>query len=191
MLEKLVHEGYKAIAMFGEPDEVDLKRLSHTFRSFDDPVYGITGMWGSVNKEVRKITARFESTLKSVILFINLQMMTALTDLEMAIVNAAEWIVIIVIIAALIFGAKKIPELARSFGRVTTEYEKAKIEGKKELHRLKDQGTTTGTAESTVQDNREKLESLANTLGINHSGMTDDELRSAIQAEIKKDKDNV
>ncbi|MDQ6864986.1 MAG: twin-arginine translocase TatA/TatE family subunit [Thermoproteota archaeon] len=119
----------------------------------------------------------------------------ALTDLQMAIVNAAEWIIIIVIIGVVIFGAKKVPELARSFGRATTEYEKAKIEAKKELQRVKDLGTTTTTATTSttatnVQD-REKLESVANTLGINYSEMSDDELRSAIQAEINKDKNRV
>jgi sec-independent protein translocase protein TatA len=110
----------------------------------------------------------------------------ALTDLQLAIVNATEWIIIIAIIVVVIFGAKKVPEIARSFGRATTEYEKAKIEAKKELQRVKDLGTTT-TTETNVQD-REKLESVANTLGINHSEMSDDELRSAIQAEINKDK---
>jgi sec-independent protein translocase protein TatA len=114
----------------------------------------------------------------------------AFTDLQMAIVNAAEWIIIIVIIAVVIFGAKKVPELARSFGRATTEFEKAKIEAKKELQRVKDLGTTTNTATTNVQG-REKLESVANTLGINHSEMSDDELRSAIQAEINKDKNRV
>jgi len=113
----------------------------------------------------------------------------ALTDLQMAFVNAAEWIIIIVIILAVIFGAKKIPELARSFGRATTEYEKAKIEAKKELQRVKDVGTTTSTStETEAQVSRGKLESVANTLGINHSEMSDDELRSAIQVQIDKDK---
>ncbi len=113
----------------------------------------------------------------------------ALTDLQMAFVNAAEWIIIIVIILAVIFGAKKIPELARSFGRATTEYEKAKIEAKKELQRVRDVGTTTSTStETEAQVSRGKLESVANTLGINHSEMSDDELRSAIQVQINKDK---
>jgi len=113
----------------------------------------------------------------------------ALTDLQMAFVNAAEWIIIIVIVLAVIFGAKKIPELARSFGRATTEYEKAKIEAKKELQRVKDVGTTTSTStETEAQVSRGKLESVANTLGINHSEMSDDELRSAIQVQINKDK---
>ena len=118
----------------------------------------------------------------------------ALTDLQMAIVNAAEWIIIIVIIGVVIFGAKRVPELARSFGRATTEFEKAKIEAKKELQRVKDLGKTTLSATTTTATNvqdREKLESVANTLGINHSEMSDDELRSAIQAEINKDKNRV
>jgi sec-independent protein translocase protein TatA len=118
----------------------------------------------------------------------------AVTDLQMAIVNAAEWIIIIAVIVAVIFGAKKVPELARSFGRATTEYEKAKIEAKKELQRVKDLGkatlSTTTTTATNVQD-REKLESVANTLGINYSEMSDDELRSAIQTEINKDKNKV
>jgi len=114
----------------------------------------------------------------------------ALTDLQQAIVNATEWIIIIAIIVVVIFGAKKVPELARSFGRATTEYEKAKIEAKKELQRVKDLGTTTSatTATETKVQDREKLESVANALGINHSEVSDDELRSAIQAEINKDK---
>jgi len=113
----------------------------------------------------------------------------ALTDLQLAIVNATEWIIIIAIIVVVIFGAKKFPEIARSFGRATTEYEKAKIEAKKELQRVKELGTTT-TTETNVQD-REKLESVASTLGINHSEMSDDQLRAAIQAEINKDKNRV
>jgi len=72
----------------------------------------------------------------------------------MAFVNATEWIIIKVIIVVVIFRAKKVPELARSFGRATTEYEKAKIEAKKELQRLKDLETTTyaTTTETNIQD---------------------------------------
>ena len=116
-------------------------------------------------------------------------MVAELSNLIMGLVNGTEWIIIIIVIAVVIFGAKKVPEIARSFGRATTEYEKAKIEAKKELQRVKELGTTT-TTETNVQD-REKLESVANKLGINHSEMSDDQLRAAIQAEINKDKNRV
>jgi len=110
----------------------------------------------------------------------------ALTVLQMAIVNAAEWIIIIAIVVLVFFGAKKIPELAKSFGRATTEFEKARIEAKRDFQRVKDISTVT-TTPTNVQ-NREKLESVANKLGINHSELSDDDLRSAIQAQINRDK---
>ena len=49
-----------------------------------------------------------------------------------------EWIVIIVIAVVLIFGAKKIPELAKTFGKAKGEFEKGKIEGEKELKDFRD-----------------------------------------------------
>ncbi len=52
-------------------------------------------------------------------------------------VAGAEWIWIIVIIAVLLFGAKKIPELAKTFGKAKGEYEKGRIEGDKELEEFK------------------------------------------------------
>ena len=53
-------------------------------------------------------------------------------------VAGAEWIWIIVIVAILLFGAKKIPELAKTFGKAKGEYEKGRIEGDKELEEFKE-----------------------------------------------------
>jgi sec-independent protein translocase protein TatA len=49
-----------------------------------------------------------------------------------------EWIVLIVLALVLIFGAKKIPEIARSLGRAKMEFEKGKMEIEKELKELKE-----------------------------------------------------
>ncbi len=49
-----------------------------------------------------------------------------------------EWIFIIIIAVIFIFGAKKIPELAKTFGKAKGEFEKGKIEGEKELKDFKD-----------------------------------------------------
>lgn len=103
-----------------------------------------------------------------------------LTPLVMAILNAAEVIIIVIIGLILIFGVKKIPELARSFGKATTEYEKARIEAKKELQQIRNQ--------SASNVGREKLEAIAETLGIDYTNKNDDELRVAIEAEINKNK---
>jgi sec-independent protein translocase protein TatA len=110
--------------------------------------------------------------------------MLALTNLLMGILNGAEIIIIVVIIAALFFGVKKIPELARSFGKASTEFEKAKIESKREIQQIKNQNRTNNI-------DREKLESIADTLGIDYSNKNDEDLRSAIETEINKSNNKV
>jgi sec-independent protein translocase protein TatA len=109
-------------------------------------------------------------------------MVAEFSNLVMGIVNGTEWIVIIVVIGIVIFGAKKVPDIARSFGRATTEYEKAKIEAKNELRRIRN------LPAGGIQDDREKLEAVADTLGINYSDKNNYELKAAIQSEIDKDK---
>ena len=89
-----------------------------------------------------------------------------------------EVLIIIVIIVVLFFGVKKIPELARSFGKATAEYEKARIEAKKELAQIK----------GNDKIGREKLEEIAESLGINYTNKNDDELRTAIEIELNKTK---
>jgi sec-independent protein translocase protein TatA len=109
-------------------------------------------------------------------------MVAEFSNLVMGLVNGTEWIIIIVVIGIVIFGAKKVPDIARSFGRATTEYEKAKIEAKNELRRIRN------LPAGGIQDDREKLEAVADTLGINYSDKNNYELKAAIQSEIDKDK---
>lgn len=52
-----------------------------------------------------------------------------------------EWIFIIIIAVVFIFGAKKIPELAKTLGKAKGEFEKGKLEGEKELNDFKDKKT--------------------------------------------------
>ena len=56
----------------------------------------------------------------------------------MMFVGGYEWVWIIVIVGVLLFGAKKIPELARTLGKSKGEFEKGKMEGDKELKDLKE-----------------------------------------------------
>src|SRR5215472_3643587 len=97
----------------------------------------------------------------------------------MAIMNGVEVIIIILIGLIIIFGAKKIPELAKSFGKATSEFEKARIEARRELHDIKNKDSVVG---------REKLEAIAETLGIDYTNKNDDQLRFAIETEINKNK---
>lgn len=99
--------------------------------------------------------------------------------MQLAGLGGWEWMIIIgLIVVVIFFGVKKIPELAKSFGKATAEFEKARIEAKRELQQLKSQGSV----------GREKLESIADSLGINYTNKNDDELRAAIEVELNKSK---
>ena len=52
-------------------------------------------------------------------------------------IQGSEWIFIIIIAVVFIFGAKKIPELARTFGKAKGEYEKGKVQADRELEKFK------------------------------------------------------
>jgi D-psicose/D-tagatose/L-ribulose 3-epimerase len=48
-LATLAKQGYDAIEMFGEPNEVDTKKLLDSLNSYGLSVCGVTGMWGSIS----------------------------------------------------------------------------------------------------------------------------------------------
>ena len=113
--------------------------------------------------------------------------MQSLNSLIGQIPAGIEWIILIVVIVLVFFGVRKIPEIARSFGKASSEYEKARIEAKRELQQIKSGGDKT----TTLNANREKLESIADTLGIDYTNRNDEELRTAIESEINKGRSGV
>jgi sec-independent protein translocase protein TatA len=98
--------------------------------------------------------------------------------MQFAGIGGLEWVIIIGLIVVMFFGVRKIPELARSLGKASGEFEKAKIEAKRELQQMKGQGNI----------GREKLEAIADSLGIDYTNKNDDELRAAIELELNKSK---
>ncbi len=57
--------------------------------------------------------------------------------------GGTEIIILVVVIGVLIFGAKKIPQLANTFGKAKGEFEKGKIEADKELKDFKEEVDNT------------------------------------------------
>ncbi len=84
-----------------------------------------------------------------------------------------EWIILVVVAVILLFGAKKLPELARSMGRARGEFERGKIEVEKELKE----------AEPSKPD-KETLVKVARELGIETEGKTEEEIREAITRKV-------
>ena len=56
----------------------------------------------------------------------------------MMFIGGPELIILVVIIGVLIFGAAKIPQLAKTFGKAKSKYKKGEIEGDKELKDFKE-----------------------------------------------------
>jgi sec-independent protein translocase protein TatA len=110
--------------------------------------------------------------------------MMALTEglsnliMQFAGLGGLEWIIIIGLIVVVFFGVRKIPELAKSFGKASAEFQKARIQAKRELQQMQSQGNV----------GREKLETIAESLGIDYTNKNDDELRTAIEIELNKTK---
>ena len=100
----------------------------------------------------------------------------------MAFINGMEWIIIILVIVVIFFGAKKIPELARSMGRATSEFQKARVEAKRSL--ANESSSNQEKAQQSID--REKLESIAETLGVDYSNKDDQDLKNAIDEKLKK-----
>lgn len=85
-----------------------------------------------------------------------------------------EWIWILVAAGIVIFGAKKIPEIAKSLGKAKGEFEKGQIEGTKEVKSL------------LSSDDRLKLVKAAESLGIETEGLNNDQLKEAINKALSK-----
>ena len=63
-----------------------------------------------------------------------------------------EMIVLVVVVGVLIFGAKKIPQLAKTFGKAKGEFEKGKVEADKELKDFKDEIDNTSKDKEAKSD---------------------------------------
>ncbi len=93
-----------------------------------------------------------------------------------------EWIVILLIIL-LLFGASKLPEVARSLGRSVGEFKKAQKEAEMELREFERQLREGRYSQS---EKRERLEKIARQLGINPEGKSDEELLEEINKALPR-----
>jgi len=92
-------------------------------------------------------------------------------------------IMAILIVAFLLFGASKLPELARSLGKSMGEFKKAQREAEIELMEFE---KNIREGRYTESQKRIKLEKIASDLGIDPTGKSDDELLEEINKTLPK-----
>jgi len=93
-----------------------------------------------------------------------------------------EDLILIFGVAMLLFGANKLPELARSLGSSMGEFKKAQTESELSLR-----GFEKSIKEPTVS--KSKIQETAEKLGINLKGKTDDQLLDEIQRSTEEPKE--
>lgn len=114
-----------------------------------------------------------------------------LSVLQMTI-GASEWGIIILLVLILLISSNKSSTIGRIFGQAAGEYEKAKelIRKEKENSLSRSRGfPASSIAPATnvpVSSEREKLEIIARSLGIDGTNKTDEELRALIYEKMQK-----
>ena len=90
-----------------------------------------------------------------------------------------ELIILIFIVVILLFGAKKIPELARGVGRAMGEFKRGKMEIEREIAQSSSAGATSAAAGDGIT-------AAAKELGLIVEGRSEAELRGKILEEVPK-----
>lgn len=96
-------------------------------------------------------------------------------------IMGSEWIIIIFVALIVLLGTNRFPEVTKKIGKVVGEYNKTK---KDVQNQFKDLTNTNLNVSGPVKDERQKLDTIAKSLGINSSDKSDEQLRELISSKI-------
>ena len=82
-----------------------------------------------------------------------------------------ETLIVGAVVIVMLFGAQKLPELAKAIGRSSGEFQKGKTESEQAARNV----------DSDLSKDREKIDKIDKELGVDSANKTDDELRDAIR----------
>jgi sec-independent protein translocase protein TatA len=117
--------------------------------------------------------------------------------------SGMEWIIVILAIVLLLFGAKKVPEIARNLGKVKAEFDRGRMMVRQELSEVDRSGSSTEEKASetkrSVEDSRSEggepddrdhdspLKKAAIDMGIDTEGRSEDELKALVRKRVTGD----
>jgi sec-independent protein translocase protein TatA len=107
-------------------------------------------------------------------------------------IGGSEWIIIGLITIFLLFGSKKLPDMAKNIGKAIGDYNKTRQALLKEVNHIKlnndihlshnnEKNWNLGKIiQGPVSTEREKLEKIASSLNMEYLNLSDEQLRSNI-----------
>jgi len=93
-----------------------------------------------------------------------------------------DWIMIILVALVLLLGTKRLPDMTRKIAKVMAQYDKTKNMVQEEIQKAK--GEINVNISGPVMSERQKLETLAKSLGVNTENKTDDDLRNIVNSKL-------
>ena len=100
-------------------------------------------------------------------------------------VGGSEWLMIGLLVVILLFGSKKVPEFSRTIGKAVGEFEK--MRNSTLTQKIDQDSNYLGPRVAGAVDNeRHKLEVIAESLGIDYVNKNDEELRLLISDRINR-----
>ena len=98
----------------------------------------------------------------------------------------SEWIIIVLVALALLLGTNQLPSTAKKLGKIVNEFNRAKNEVQ---NQMKDISNTNLDIYGPVETERQKLEMIAKSLGVNVAEKSDDEIRKIISGKMRQKTD--
>lgn len=105
--------------------------------------------------------------------------------------GGGELIIIGILVIVLLFGAAKVPQLARSFGQAMGEFRKAKREAELDLKKFEDtvesEAQALPKARAKIPEKKGddvNIRQVARYMGIETEGKTDEELKAEVDAKL-------
>lgn len=97
-------------------------------------------------------------------------------------IGGMEWIILILFVVLLLFGAKKIPEFARSLGKAKAEFQRGQMQVEREIREERSRYDEEDRIKRAKK--RDKVKDAAKALGIDIEGKSENELRKEIAKQM-------
>ena len=105
-------------------------------------------------------------------------------------IMGSEWIIIIFVALILLFGTNKLPEAGKKIGKMVGEYNKAKTEMQNQIKDMTNTEMENPNIDGPVKSERQKLEKMAQSLGIKSENKSDLELKHEINSKFGTQENN-